>query len=180
MSYVMRPGGIKLNYCGRCCLLFTLSTPPITMCRWFCLVSTENCLLEDMLILPKHSLIKQSEPQHHAPRKLTAVDDHYLPDIHIEFQASDDSSSPNVITNIDGYGIAYWTTAACTFNPDTCFAGPDDPHCSHRDMMRPVMYKSTRPPLNDLNLRSLARGTSSKGLLAHIRAGTVRPTLMGF
>lgn len=38
--------------------------------------------------------------------------------------------------------------------------------------MRPVVYKSVRPALNDLNLRSLVSGTSSKGLLAHIRAGT--------
>lgn len=31
------------------------------MCRWFCLASQEEGLLEDILVRPKHSLIKQSE-----------------------------------------------------------------------------------------------------------------------
>lgn len=112
---------------------------------------------------------------------------------------------------MDGYGVAYWTTAASAFDTTAQKQGPlrgnpADPapvggspaadaaaaaggqavsspnpppttegagsERTYRDRMRPVVYKSTRPALNDLNLRSLVSGTSSHGLLAHIRAGT--------
>jgi len=70
---------------------------------------------------------------------------------------------------MDGYGVAYWTTAASDFDPERRGA-------SLMERMRPVVYKSTRPALNDLNLNSLVTGTCSMGVLAHIRAGTVSLT----
>lgn len=92
---------------------------------------------------------------------------------------------------MDGYGVAYWTTAAASFDriaqeriehaqtaPQPGQLSPAAPASldrTYRDMMRPVVYRSIRPALNDLNLRSLVAGTASRGVLAHIRAGTVCP-----
>ncbi len=93
---------------------------------------------------------------------------------------------------MDGFGVGYWSTVSEEFNQiarDTASreakakAGAKsedrkgDDGMGQMEMddlaMRPILYKCTRPPLNDLNLRSLCNGTKTKGLLAHIRAGTV-------
>lgn len=127
------------------------------MCRWFAYIGEEPILLEDILIRPKHSIIKQ-------------IDVHYLPDLHVVFDphrhrnkfssgtASDDHG-PNHLTNVDGFGLGYYTGASAEFNDD--------------NVNRPCVYKNTRPPLNDLNLISLCAHTSSKCVFAHIRAGSI-------
>ena len=71
------------------------------MCRWFAYISnTEPCLLEDVLILPKHSLAKQ-------------VHDHYLPGL-THSEPDEDSNATekeialrNRLFNIDGLGVAW-------------------------------------------------------------------------
>ena len=71
------------------------------MCRWFAYVSTtEPCLLEDVLILPKHSLAKQ-------------VHDHYLPKL-VHFEPGEDRNAAkkeialrNALYNLDGMGVAW-------------------------------------------------------------------------
>lgn len=72
-----------------------------TMCRWFAYISnTEPCLLEDVLILPKHSLAKQ-------------VHDHYLPQLtHYEPDEDRDATKKEIdlrnrLFNIDGLGVAW-------------------------------------------------------------------------
>jgi glutamine amidotransferase len=47
------------------------------MCRWFAYISpTEPCLLEDVLVTPKHSLAKQ-------------VHEHYLPRVQLSSNMAD-------------------------------------------------------------------------------------------
>ncbi|CAF3779212.1 unnamed protein product [Adineta steineri] len=126
------------------------------MCRWFAYIGEEPTLLEDILIKPKHSIVKQ-------------IDVHFLPDLHVTYDphhhrrmlssgvASDDHP-PNHFTNIDGFGVGYYTGVAAEFNDD--------------NVNRPCVYRNIRPPLNDLNLASLCAHTSTKCVFAHLRAGT--------
>ena len=70
------------------------------MCRWFAYISpTEPCLLEDVLITPKHSLVKQ-------------VHDHYLPGLiaHNPRDLGKDTliQARNSANNIDGLGVAWY------------------------------------------------------------------------
>jgi glutamine amidotransferase len=132
------------------------------MCRWFVYIGEEPTLLEDVLIKPKHSIVKQ-------------IDAHFLPNLHATYDphggrnklssgvASDDHG-PNHFTNVDGFGVGYYTGVAAEFNED--------------NINRPCIYRNTRPPLNDLNLISLCANTSTKCVFAHIRAGTgLSPTV---
>jgi glutamine amidotransferase len=72
-----------------------LSAHPVS--SWFAYISpTEPCLLEDVLVAPKHSLVKQ-------------VADHYIPKLlpHEHDQsAEDDAKARNFVFNIDGLGVA--------------------------------------------------------------------------
>jgi glutamine amidotransferase len=132
------------------------------MCRWFVYIGEEPTLLEDILIKPKHSIVKQ-------------IDAHFLPKLHATFDphvrqnklssgVASDNHGPNHFTNVDGFGVGYYTGVAAEFNDD--------------NVNRPCVYKNTRPPLNDLNLVSLCAHTSTKCVFAHIRAGTgMAPTV---
>lgn len=132
------------------------------MCRWFVYIGEEPSLLEDVLIKPKHSIVKQ-------------IDVHFLPNLHATYDphlgkkkltqgVASDEHGPNHFTNIDGFGVGYYTGAAAEFNED--------------NINRPCVYRNTRPPLNDLNLVSLCAHTSTKCVFAHIRAGTsMAPTV---
>ena len=125
------------------------------MCRWFAYLGLEPALLEDVLINPSHSIIRQ-------------IDSHFLPRLHSTYsphhkgifsRASDDPGNPNLLTNVDGFGVGYYTDAKADF--EVAVIGP-----------HPVTYKSVRPPLNDLNLRALAANTSTMCVFTHIRAAT--------
>lgn len=104
---------------------------------------------------------------------ISVVDDHFLPAGHSTVEpflgelqvaplAANDAGSPNPLTNMDGFGLGWYTSTECEFNP---YIDPKWP-----ESLRPVVYKNTRPPLNDLVLKSIVRGTSSNAVLAHIRA----------
>ncbi|KAL8283521.1 hypothetical protein RQP46_005624 [Phenoliferia psychrophenolica] len=112
------------------------------MCRWFAMLSEEETLLSDVLLRPRHSLVKM-------------IDSHFLPNIHKQFQASD-TGSPNPLSNLDGFGVAYYTGKASEFNVD-----------SEDICVLPALYKTVRPPLNDRNLQSLCENTASKAVVAH-------------
>ena len=126
------------------------------MCRWFVYIGEEPALLEDILIKPQHSIVKQ-------------ISTHFLPNLHVTYDArlrrkvfnagiaSDDQGS-NHLTNVDGFGVGYYTGVAAEFNHDA--------------VNRPCVYRNIRPPLNDLNLRSLCAHTATTCVFAHIRAGT--------
>ncbi|UJR17290.1 hypothetical protein I4U23_004185 [Adineta vaga] len=126
------------------------------MCRWFAYIGEEPTLLEDVLIKPHHSIVKQ-------------IDVHFLPNLHIVYDPhhdrdkvssgeASDTQGPNHFTNIDGFGIGYYTGVAAEFNED--------------HINRPCVYRNTHPPLNDLNLLSLCSHTSTKCVFAHLRAGS--------
>ncbi|KAK6211184.1 glutamine amidotransferase class-II [Colletotrichum tabaci] len=130
------------------------------MCRWFAYLGDEPQLLEDLIIRPRHAIVKQ-------------VDEHFLPAGHAKARpflgelqvaplSANDAGSPNPLTNMDGFGVGWFTSSECDFNPYTDFKWPES--------LRPVTYKNIRPPLNDLVLKSIVRGTSSNAVLAHIRA----------
>ena len=126
------------------------------MCRWFVYIGEEPALLEDILIKPQHSIVKQ-------------ISAHYLPNLHTTYDprlrrkvfnagiASDEQGS-NHLTNVDGFGVGYYTGVAAEFNHDA--------------VNRPCVYRNIRPPVNDLNLRSLCAHTATTCVFAHIRAGT--------
>lgn len=132
------------------------------MCRWFAYIGEEPTLLEDVLIKPKHSIVKQ-------------IDAHFLPNLHATYDphlgknkfvsgVASDEHGPNHFTNIDGFGVGYYTGVSAEFNDD--------------NVNRPCVYRNIRPPLNDLNLVSLCAHTATKCVFAHIRAGTsMSPTV---
>jgi predicted glutamine amidotransferase len=64
-------------------------------------------------------------------------------------------------TNGDGFGVGWYGVEG---------GGPALP--STRDSGTPVIYRGTGPAWNDVNLRELARSTSSGHFIAHIRAST--------
>jgi hypothetical protein len=41
-----------------------------------------------------------------------------------------------------------------------------------KEGLRPVMYKTVQPPINDFNFRSICQGTETRVLFAHIRAAS--------
>ncbi|ORY08772.1 nucleophile aminohydrolase [Clohesyomyces aquaticus] len=122
------------------------------MCRWFAYISpVEPCLLSDVLITPANSIAKQCS-------------EHYLPGLlpHGDEKELDHTSDAllrmrNSLLNMDGLGIAWYTTAATSYMKD--IDGP-----------RPALYKSQSPPINDFNFRTLCENTETHCLFAHIRA----------
>ncbi|CAF1159845.1 unnamed protein product [Adineta ricciae] len=128
------------------------------MCRWFAYIGVEPTLLEDVLIKPKHSIVKQ-------------IDVHFLPNLHLTYNPdlgrntissgeASDTQGPNHFTNVDGFGVGYYTGVAAEFNGN------------HINL--PCIYRNIRPPLNDLNLLSLCAHTSTTCVFAHLRAGSSR------
>ncbi|KAF6824751.1 N-terminal nucleophile aminohydrolase (glutamine amidotransferase class-II) [Colletotrichum plurivorum] len=130
------------------------------MCRWFTYLGNEDQLLEDLVLRPRHAIVKQ-------------VDEHFLPPGHTQFDPSqaaaapstaNNTGSPNPQTNMDGFGVGWYTTAQCEYDPSYTSA------VLGHAAQRPVVYKNVRPPLNDLVFASIARGTSTRAVLAHVRA----------
>jgi len=122
------------------------------MCRWFAYISdSEPCLLEDVLIIPAHSLSKQ-------------VHDHYLPKLmHYEPDADHKSTEREIamrnrMFNADGLGMAWYTNTRSEY--DEC-TGP-----------HPVIYKVLSQPTTDPVFTSICQNTSTLALFAHIRAAS--------
>ncbi|KAF2769182.1 N-terminal nucleophile aminohydrolase [Teratosphaeria nubilosa] len=135
------------------------------MCRWFAYISpTEPCLLEDVLITPRNSLTHQ-------------VHDHYLPQL-IAHNPSDLQSADHLTTarnslyNIDGLGVAWYTSSFSDFERGNTGESSDG---SMQEGLRPAVYKAVQPPLNDMNFRSLCRNTETRVCMAHIRAASGTP-----
>jgi glutamine amidotransferase len=124
------------------------------MCRWFAYISpTEPCLLSDVLITPANSISKQCS-------------EHYLPGLLPHSKERDLDQSPdallqmrNSLLNMDGLGIAWYTRAAADY-------------VNNVSGLRPALYKSQSPAINDFNFRSLCENTETHCLFAHIRASS--------
>lgn len=121
------------------------------MCRWFAYISpTEPCLLEDVVITPKHSLVKQ-------------VYEHFLPGLvaHDPKNVSDDAliRARNSVINIDGLGIAWYTSSSADFELGDSAKSSDG---SEKEGLRPAAYKTVVPPINDINFRSICANTETR------------------
>ncbi|KZV62591.1 N-terminal nucleophile aminohydrolase [Peniophora sp. CONT] len=128
------------------------------MCRWFAYVGHEDCLLEDVLIEPKHAITKQ-------------VLDHYLPGlIHHEpgeTQSQEQAEEAeikmrNIMFNIDGFGVAWYSNTRSEFE-----VGVEGP--------RAAMYKTVAPIVTDTTFNFICQNTASKCILAHVRAASRPP-----
>lgn len=122
------------------------------MCRWFAYISPEEpCLLADVLINPANSISKQCS-EHYLPQLLPHGEEKELDDVPDQLLRM-----RNSLLNMDGLGIAWYTSAATAY-------------LKHVDGPRPALYKSQSPPFNDFNFRSLCGNTETKCVFAHIRA----------
>ncbi|KAL0573363.1 chromatin structure-remodeling complex subunit RSC7 [Marasmius crinis-equi] len=114
-------------------------------------VRAAGILLEDVLIRPDHSIVKQ-------------VEDHYLPKLfhHIDKEADKaeraDIAARNLYFNGDGTGVAFYSHVASQYGTAT--------------YPLPQCYKTTMPPTNDINFKSLCQNTCSKTVFAHVRMAT--------
>lgn len=137
----------------------------LTGLSWFAYISpSEPCLLEDVLILPKNSLARQ-------------VHDHYLPQLIAHqpdrLQDADHlTTARNSIYNIDGLGVAWYTSSNSDFERENTGESDDG---TRRDGLRPAVYKTVQPPLNDMNFRSICANTETRVCFAHIRAASATP-----
>ncbi|RXK37610.1 hypothetical protein M231_05152 [Tremella mesenterica] len=147
------------------------------MCRWFTYLGEEPQLLEDLLLRPAHSITKQID-SHYLPAGHTLTNSPYLPHPagHIIANRTSrnthpakasDKGSPNALTNMDGFGVGWWSEA---FECYTTGISGDE-------ALRPATYKNIRPPLNDLVLASMARAIETKAVVAHVRATSATPVV---
>lgn len=93
-------------------------------CSWFAYISaTEPCLLEDVLIHPKHSLANQVH-DHYLPRVSTTSPSEHVFGSNAPFQLlphdatpseEQDAKARNMLFNIDGLGVAWYTSSNSDF-----------------------------------------------------------------
>lgn len=100
-------------------------------------------------MLKAHSLSKQVH-NHYLP-KLMSHDPNNITTQH-------EISVQNRLFNVDGFGVAWYTSARTDFN--------------EAKGERPALYKINQPPTNDLNFHSICANTSTTACFAHIRAAT--------
>jgi len=135
------------------------------MCRWFAYISnTEECLIEDVLITPKHGLTQQVN-EHYLPRLLS-----HDPAVHAGITTENEISERNRHLNNDGFGMTWYSAANASFthgeNATTGSTTEGDTHPA----LHPAMYKTSQPPAHDATFLSLASNVSTLVLFAHIRA----------
>lgn len=71
------------------------------MCRWFAYISnSEECLLEDVLVVPAHALSKQVH-EHYLPKLF-----HHEPDRN-RVDTAQEIALRNKLHNTDGLGLAW-------------------------------------------------------------------------
>lgn len=122
------------------------------MCRWFAYISSEEpCLLEDVLITPKHSLCQQ-------------VHEHYLPQLLAHDpenlnQGDKLIAARNSLFNIDGLGLCWYSRTRSDYTKGI-------------EGLWPALYKTVSPPLNDYNFRSICANTETLACFGHIRAAS--------
>ena len=80
-----------------------------------------------------------------------------------EITTEHEVTARNRLFNVDGFGVAWYTSAAAEFNVDG------------HTVEHPALYKNAQPPLHDTNFRSICANTASKAVFAHIRAATATP-----
>ncbi len=95
------------------------------------------------------------------------VHEHYLPKLmshHPDASTTQQEiTARNRMFNVDGFGMAWYTTAQADFGEEE---GP-----------RPALYKHSAPPTNDLAFHSLCQNISTTNVLAHIRMASATPVV---
>ena len=126
--------------------------------------------------------------------------DHYLPQLfpHDHTATAEatkaELNAQNRLLNVDGFGCSWYTvrkavlglkelfafssrllvTAEIVFFSSMQKSFSEFQQSEDADLPRPVFYKTTQPPANDPYLHSIARGTASNCVFAHIRCAALQ------
>ena len=99
--------------------------------------------------------------------------DHYLPKLLAhhpdDISAQHEADVRNKLFNIDGLGVAWYTSSNSDFERGNTGESGDG---TQKEGLRPAIYKTVQPPLNDMNFRSICANTETRVCFAHIRAAT--------
>lgn len=75
----------------------------------------------------------------------------------------------NCLYNIDGLGVAWYTSSNADFERGETNQSSDG---VQKDGLRPAVYRTVHPPINDINFRSICANTETRVCFAHIRAAS--------
>jgi len=79
------------------------------------------------------------------------------------------TTARNALYNIDGFGIAWYTSSNSDFELGSTGESSDG---TQKEGLRPALYKTVQPPLNDMCFRSICANTETRVCFAHIRAAS--------
>ncbi|KAF8827350.1 hypothetical protein HHX47_DHR5000514 [Lentinula edodes] len=130
------------------------------MCRWIVYIGEplqrQGLMLEDLLIKPDHSIVKQ-------------VHERFLPGLCYGLEDNDKEELETEATwvNVHGFGVGWYTDTFKEFSPDpTTVKG-----------MLPAHFRTIAPISTDLAFEQLCAHTASKCILAHIRNASFPPSV---
>ncbi|KAJ4473139.1 hypothetical protein J3R30DRAFT_768202 [Lentinula aciculospora] len=123
------------------------------MCRWIVYVGEQSLMLEDLLIRPDHSIVKQ-------------VNNRFLPGLYYGLEESDQEELKKQATwiNVHGFGVGWYTDTLAEFDPSV-------------HGMQPAQFRTIAPISTDLAFSQLCAHTASKCTLAHIRDASFPPVV---
>lgn len=78
-------------------------------------------------------------------------------------QASDEYGSNNNFTNVDGFGVGWYSGVLAKYSLG-------EAEVTKSSGMQATVYRCDKPPKHDLNLASLCLTLESKCIMAHLRA----------
>ncbi|KAJ3863054.1 hypothetical protein EV359DRAFT_65139 [Lentinula novae-zelandiae] len=126
------------------------------MCRWIVYVGEQSLMLEDLLVRPDHSIVKQS----------FRVNNRFLPGLYYGLEDDDKAELEIQATwiNVHGFGVGWYTDTLAEFDPSV-------------KGMQPAQFRTIAPISTDLAFSQLCAHTASKCTLAHIRDASFPPVV---
>ncbi|KAJ3798047.1 hypothetical protein GGU11DRAFT_25550 [Lentinula aff. detonsa] len=123
------------------------------MCRWIVYVGEQSLMLEDLLVRPDHSIVKQ-------------VNNRFLPGLYYGLEEGDKDELELQATwiNVHGFGVGWYTDTLSEFDPSV-------------KGMQPAQFRTIAPISTDLAFSQLCAHTASKCTLAHIRDASFPPVV---
>ncbi|KAJ3783824.1 hypothetical protein GGU10DRAFT_42533 [Lentinula aff. detonsa] len=123
------------------------------MCRWVVYIGQQPLMLEDLLIRPKHSIVKQ-------------VSERFIPGLYYGLEEDDVEELKKQATwiNVHGFGVSWYTNTLTEFDP------------SIKGML-PAQFRTIAPISTDLAFAQLCGHTASTCTLAHIRDASFPPVV---
>ncbi|KAJ3799703.1 hypothetical protein GGU11DRAFT_476609 [Lentinula aff. detonsa] len=123
------------------------------MCRWVVYIGQQPLMLEDLLIRPEHSIVKQ-------------VSERFIPGLYYGLEEDDVEELKKQATwiNVHGFGVCWYTDTLTEFDP------------SIKGML-PAQFRTIAPISTDLAFAQLCGHTASKCTLAHIRDASFPPVV---